>query len=91
MNTHIMKLKASTRVDMVYLYSRYIIKNYGEAYWHRIIAEYLDLYTSLELTLQYEDDQFQDLLFLSEKFTGMPISKILAGFDYYQSVIQNNR
>ncbi|MHA2089916.1 MAG: hypothetical protein ACW98K_03580 [Candidatus Kariarchaeaceae archaeon] len=88
MNTQIMKVKTSTRVNMVYLYSRYIIENYGEAFWHQIISEYLNQYNSLDQCLSYEDPQFQELLKLTGKHTRKQNSTILAGFDYYLSVIQ---
>ncbi|MHA2249314.1 MAG: hypothetical protein ACXAD7_03080 [Candidatus Kariarchaeaceae archaeon] len=75
--------------NMLYLFSRCIIKHLGESSWHKIINEYTNRGFYLDMSLSYEDELFGELVQITNQFTGISHLKILEGFDNYLSSLNS--
>jgi hypothetical protein len=70
---------------MLYQYSRYIIKRFGEILWHQIIQEFTNRWADFDLILNYDNPLYQELLNISSNYTGASLQDILSGFAVYQT------
>ncbi|MHA2253338.1 MAG: hypothetical protein ACXAD7_23450 [Candidatus Kariarchaeaceae archaeon] len=69
---------------MLYQFSRYIIKRFGQVFWHQIIHEFTTRYTDFDLVLNEDNPLCEGLLNISSDYTGASINDILSEFAVYQ-------
>ncbi|MHA2172126.1 MAG: heme NO-binding domain-containing protein [Candidatus Kariarchaeaceae archaeon] len=69
---------------MLYQFSRYIIKRFGQVFWHQIVHEFTTRWSDFDLTLNYDNPLYQELLNISCNYTGASVQDILSGFAVYQ-------